>query len=154
MCGPAGSGKSTYARAREDEGYARLSIDEEAWRRGHQSQPLPGSTAQLIEQELRTRLVQLLGEGRDVVVDLSFWSRAMREQYRELARSCGVEAETVYFDTPRDVVMSRVRSRGGAAANEVRLTEEQAAAYFDGLEVPTPDEGPLRVIPYQADDAQ
>jgi len=151
MCGPVGSGKSTYARAREAEGFTRLSIDEEAWRRGHLAQPLPGSTANVIEQELRRRLVHLLREGRDVVVDLSFWSRAMREQYRELARSCGVEAETVYFDTPRDVVMARVRSRGGGSANEIRLTEEQAASYFDGFEVPTSDEGPLHVVRYQAD---
>jgi predicted kinase len=154
MCGPAGSGKSTYARTLEDEGFTRLSIDEEAWRRGYRSQPLPDPTAEEIERELRSRLVPLLSEARDVVVDLSFWSRAMRQKYRELAQACGALTETVYFDTPRGVVLERVRARGGASPNEVRLAEKPAAAYFDGFEVPTADEGPLRVIAYEGGDAE
>jgi len=154
MCGPAGSGKSTYARALEHEGFTRLSIDEEAWRRGLRSQPLPDRAAEAIEESLRSRLVQLMGERRDVVVDFSFWSRAMRDEYRELAQSCGVVAETVYFDTPREVLMERVRSRSGGSPNEVRLAEERVAAYIDGFEVPTVDEGPLRVVTYEARDAE
>jgi predicted kinase len=154
MCGPAGSGKSTYARALETEGFTRLSIDEEAWRLGFRSQPLSDVTAEGIEQELRSQLIRLLTEGRDVVVDLSFWSRAMRTEYRQLARSCGVVAETVFFDTPRQVVMDRVRARSGGSPNEVRLAEEQAGAYFDGFEWPSADEGPLRVITYGAQDTE
>lgn len=154
MCGPAGSGKSTYARALEDEGFTRLSIDEEAWKRGSRSQPLPRSVADAIEEELRSHLVRLLREGHDVVVDLSFWSRGMRDEYRELARSCGAVAETVYFDTPRKVVLERVRARDGASPNEVSLAEERAAAYFDGFEVPTVEEGPLRVVVHDPEDTE
>jgi predicted kinase len=33
MCGIAGSGKTTYAQRLERDGYVRLSIDEEVWRR-------------------------------------------------------------------------------------------------------------------------
>lgn len=153
MCGPAGSGKSTYARALEADGFTRLSIDEEAWRHGFRSHPLPDTVSQSIEGELRTRFVELLSEGRDVVVDLSFWSRAIRDKYRELARSYGVVAETVYFDTPREIVIERIRARGGATPDEVELAEEQAASYFDRFEVPTADEGPLRVVTYGAEGA-
>jgi len=31
MCGVCGSGKTTYAKQKEQEGYIRLSIDEEMW---------------------------------------------------------------------------------------------------------------------------
>ncbi len=32
MCGICGSGKTTYAKKKEQEGYIRLSIDEEMWK--------------------------------------------------------------------------------------------------------------------------
>ena len=32
MCGVCGSGKTTYAKQKEKEGYIRLSIDEEMWK--------------------------------------------------------------------------------------------------------------------------
>ena len=32
MCGVCGSGKTTYAKKKEKEGYIRLSIDEEMWK--------------------------------------------------------------------------------------------------------------------------
>ena len=32
MCGVCGSGKTTYAKKKEQEGYIRLSIDEEMWK--------------------------------------------------------------------------------------------------------------------------
>ncbi|MFC5999137.1 AAA family ATPase [Quadrisphaera sp. GCM10027208] len=76
MCGPAGSGKSTYARRLEAEGMVRLSIDSELWRRGH-PKPLPSTEVHNeIETQLRQRLLELVTAGRDVVLDFSFWSRA------------------------------------------------------------------------------
>ena len=41
MCGPAGSGKSTLARRLEADGMVRLSVDVEAFARGHRTMPLP-----------------------------------------------------------------------------------------------------------------
>jgi predicted kinase len=146
MCGPAGSGKSTIARQFEAEGMGRLSIDGEAWRLGHRSMPLPESDREQIESELRRRLVELVAAGTDVVLDLSFWSRRMRDDYRALVRSAGAEPETVYLATPRDVALGRVRERRQAHADDFQLTEEEAATYFDQFEIPTADEGPLRIV--------
>lgn len=146
MCGPAGSGKSTYAKSLQVQGFQRLSIDEEAWRRGITTQPLPERVAAEIEQQLRRRLVHLVDGGSDVVLDLAFATRAARDSYRILLTPLGVTAETVHLATPREVVLERLRARTGAGADEVVLTEERAAGYFDRFEVPTPDEGPLTVI--------
>jgi predicted kinase len=86
MCGPAGSGKSTIARRYEQQGMTRLSFDQEAWSRGITTMPLPPHVHRDIEDVLRARLVELVRAGADVVVDFSFWSRTMREEYRELLR--------------------------------------------------------------------
>ncbi|PUB24030.1 putative kinase [Promicromonospora sp. AC04] len=147
MCGPAGSGKSTFARRLEDAGHVLLSIDELAWASGiTQDHPLPDGVAARLDADLRAQLEQLLRDGRDVVVDNSFWSRAARDEYRAIGAAHGVIAETVFVRVPREVALARVAARGGTGPGDVRLTPEVAAAYYDGLETPTPDEGPLRIV--------
>jgi predicted kinase len=145
MCGPAGSGKSTYARGLEDAGMVRLSFDVAAWRRGH-SMPLSQPVREAIEAGLRARLLELVADGADVVLDFSFWSRRMRDDYRRLLAPTGVVPETVYLATDRETVLSRVRARRARHADDVVLTESLAAQYFDAFEPPTPDEGPLTVV--------
>lgn len=146
MCGPAGSGKSTVARRLERDGMTRLSFDQEAWRRGIRSMPLSAELHEEIEAELRARLLSLVGSGVDVVLDFSFWSRRMRDDYRDLLRPLGVEPETIYLATARDVVLERMRARRIAHGDDYVLPDDLVAAYFDHFEPPTDDEGPLTVI--------
>ena len=146
MCGPAGSGKSTYARSLEAGGFVRLSLDEAAWAAGHRAQPLPETIRSRLERDLRRRLVELVEAGSDVVLDLSFWSRGMRAEYRKLLSPFGVVPETVYLATPRSVALQRVAHRDGSTPNDVRLDVETAALYYDHFEPPTSDEGPLTVL--------
>ena len=94
MCGPAGSGKSTVARQYERQGMTRLSFDQEAWSRGITTMPLSEDVHRDIEGVLRARLLDLVRAGADVVLDFSFWSRCMRDEYRELLRPFGVVPET------------------------------------------------------------
>ena len=146
MCGPAGSGKSTYARRLEQQGMVRLSFDGEAWERGIHSMPLPPVVYEEIEADLRDRLLALVAEGADVVLDFSFWSRRMREDYRRLLAPTGVVPETIYLATDRETVLERVRARRLSHPDDFRLDEELAARYFDHFEAPAPDEGPLTVV--------
>lgn len=146
MCGPAGSGKSTYARRLERAGMVRLSFDVELWRRGVSAAPVPAELKDEVEAVLRSRLLDLVAQGCDVVLDFSFWSRRMRDDYRRLLAPTGVVPETVYVATDRATVLTRVRARQGEGADDVVLTEELATRYFDHFEPPTPDEGPLTVV--------
>jgi len=146
MCGPAGSGKSTVARQYEQQGMARLSFDQEAWSRGITAMPLPQGVHRDIEDALRARLVELVRVGADVVLDFSFWSRGMREEYRELLRPFGVVPETVYLATDRATVLSRIAARTERDGDDFAISTELAAFYFDHFEVPTAAEGPLTVI--------
>ncbi|MFJ3490651.1 AAA family ATPase [Leifsonia aquatica] len=146
MCGPAGSGKSTVARRLEAGGMVRLSFDQEAWSRGIRSMPLAPEVHEEIENELRHTLVELIAAGADVVLDFSFWSRQVREEYRKLLRPLGVEPETIYLATPRNVALERLRARALAHGDDFGLNEQLAAEYFDHFEPPTSDEGPLTVV--------
>ena len=146
MCGPAGSGKSTIARRYEEQGMTRLSFDQEAWSRGITAMPLPREVHQDIERVLRARLLDLVRAGTDVVLDFSFWSRTMRDEYRELLKPLGVVPETVYLATDRATVLQRVSARAARGGDDFMLSPELAARYFDHFEVPTAAEGPLTVI--------
>lgn len=146
MCGPAGSGKSTVARQYEQQGMARLSFDQEAWSRGTTTMPLPPDVHRDIEDVLRARLVDLVRAGSDVVLDFSFWSRHMRDEYREIVRPFGVVPETVYLATDRATVLQRICDRAARGGDDFKISTELAAFYFDHFEVPTAAEGPLTVM--------
>jgi predicted kinase len=146
MCGPAGSGKSTVARRYEQQGMVRLSFDQEAWSRGITTMPLPADVRREIERVLRARLADLVRAGSDVVLDFSFWSRNMRDEYREFLRPFGVVPETVYLATDRATVLQRVADRAARGGDDFKLSTELAAFYFDHFEVPTAAEGPLTIV--------
>jgi len=146
VCGPAGSGKSTYAHLLEDRGYARLSFDELAWQRGHRDHPVPAAAAAAVHAELHVRLVGLVRTGRDVAVDTSFWSRASRDSYRAVLAPLGVAPVVHFLATPRDEVLRRLAGRAGTGPHDVVVDPGRARAYLDGFEVPTDDEGPLVVV--------
>ena len=126
----------------------RLSFDQEAWSRGITAMPLPPDVHRDIEHVLRARLMDLVRAGSDVVLDFSFWSRGMRDEYRELLRPMGVIPETVYLATDRAAVLRRVGARAARDGDDFKLSTELAAFYFDHFEVPTAAEGPLTVINY------
>jgi predicted kinase len=146
MCGPAGSGKSTVARQYERQGMIRLSFDQEAWSRGITAMPLPEDVRAEIERVLRARLADLVQAGSDVVLDFSFWSRRVRDEYREFLRPFGVVPQTVYLATDRTTALQRISARAAQGGDDFKLSAEVAARYFDHFEVPTADEGPLTVI--------
>jgi len=124
----------------------RLSFDAVMWQRGISTVPLPQELRDEIEEELRARLLELVAAGRDVVLDFSFWSRHMREDYRRLLEPTDVVPETIYLATDRQTVLDRVRARRGGHADDFVLTDELAAQHFDHFEPPTAEEGPLTVI--------
>jgi hypothetical protein len=146
MCGPAGSGKSTVARQYEQRGMTRLSFDQEAWARGITTMPLPPDVRREIEGALRARLADLVRAGADVILDFSFWSRDMRDEYREFLRPFGVVPETVYLATDRATVLRRIAARAQRDGDDFKISTELATAYFDHFEVPTAAEGPLTTL--------
>ena len=80
MCGPAGSGKSTLAIKFESTGMTILSYDEESFKRGLNEHPLHQEVLEDIKTYLDEKLISLIMQNIDIVLDYSFWSREMRNQ--------------------------------------------------------------------------
>jgi predicted kinase len=146
MCGPAGAGKSTYARRLESHDYRRLSFDEIAWALGHRSHPVDPAAADAVHRLIQERIVETLAAGGRVVVDTSFWSRASRDRYRAFLAPLGVIPVVYYLATPRETILTRLSDRSGSHGDDVVVPHGLAITYLDGFEVPTAAEGPIRVI--------
>ncbi|PFG36672.1 hypothetical protein ATL41_1405 [Flavimobilis soli] len=146
VCGVAGAGKSTLARELESDGYVLLSFDQTAWEAGHREHPVPPHVADEVHARLTGRLLSLVADGRDVVVDTSFWSRASRDRYRTVLAPTGVVPVVWFLDVARDVVLARLARRRGAGPDDVLVPPDLAERYLDGFERPTAEEGPVRVL--------
>jgi predicted kinase len=142
MCGLAGSGKSTYARALERRGYTRLSIDEVVWDRiGHDAAELDpaeyGKLRVAAEQELWDKLIGLLEAKQPVVIDYAFWSRAARDRYKAVIESHGCRWELIRLKADLEVLRRRLAIRGQSNdANSVTVSDDLLARYAATFEEP------------------
>lgn len=142
MCGPAGAGKTTQAKLLESNGATRLSYDEEYWARGFRGHhPAPKALAAEVQRDLDQQLAELVPHG-DVVLDYSFSTRAMRDDYRARAAALGAPTRLVFVTAPLAVLRQRVAARRGDHPNDAQLTPEVLEGYVAGFEEPTPDEQP------------
>ena len=146
LCGPAGAGKTTYARTLERRGAVRLSMDEAVWDDGWRQDEPPRQRLDELYAGLRDALVRAVAEGSDVVVDLSLAERSVRDEWRRLCVAAGVTCELLVFTAPFEVLWQRVKRRNDEEhANAVRLTESRLRLYVDGFDWPAADED-ARVI--------
>ena len=148
MCGLAGAGKSTYARRLEERGWLRFSIDREAWGMGLVDVPFPPDASDDIRARQRREIADALRAGRDVVVDYSFWSRAQRDEYRELGRECGAVVDVVHLDVPEEELRRRLAERRGRHPDDYPVAD-LLAGYLSGFEAPGPDETDVTVVPFR-----
>lgn len=124
LCGFVGSGKTTYAHRLEAEGCVRLSIDEWIFGRhgrhgvDYDESLYPTHEAAALE-DLDERLRKLVAGGADVVLDYGFWSREMRDRYKQLIDEAGGRWRLLYLDVDLDEIGRRLERRnreGGANA--------------------------------------
>lgn len=140
MCGPAGAGKTTHAMGLERAGAVRLSMDEAVWADGWRDAEPPQARLDELHQGLQGALVDAVEAGRDVVVDLSLASRAIRDEWRLLALRSGAQPQIVVLTAPFEVLLRRVQRRAADHANAVVVTEDRLRHYVDGFDWPGPDE--------------
>ncbi|GIH18825.1 hypothetical protein Raf01_69970 [Rugosimonospora africana] len=144
LCGIAGSGKTTYAKDLETRGYVRLSVDEEIWDRfgryGVDYEPDEYERHTRVAREaVRERMLSLIAEGRDVVVDSSFWQRSLRQEYKQLIERAGGRWRLVYLRADPELLRGRLRVRAARfdANAAFPITEELFAHYLDSFEPPS-----------------
>lgn len=149
MCGVAGSGKTTFAQQLEEEGFIRLSIDEEIWTtNGRYGIDYPTDKyeeyKEAAENKLRKLLVKLIQDKQHVVVDFSFWQRSRRTIYKRLIEENGGEWKLIYLKVhPNDLRKRlKIRSQRFDANAAFPITEKVLTSFLKGFEVPT-DEGEI-----------
>ncbi|MFE5301663.1 AAA family ATPase [Streptomyces sp. NPDC056632] len=143
LVGLTGSGKTTYAqRVLEPEGAVRLSVDEVVFERhGRYGVDYPEHTyfekEAPVVVELRERLAELVGEGRDVVWDHGLWPRKEREAMKRLVESAGGRWRLLYFPVGRGELLRRLAERNEREdANALVVTPEALNDFFGRFEEP------------------
>lgn len=155
LCGPVGSGKTTYGRAYAAErGAALFCLDE--WMAAlfmmDAPQPITLTWAlprtERAERQIWTVARQFLALGHDVVLELGFFRRAQRDRFRALAAEADVAVQVHAIDAPREVRRERVRARNrGGATYTVEVDDamfDWAEGYYEPLDT---DERRGAVVP-------
>ncbi|MGD6962257.1 AAA family ATPase [Fictibacillus phosphorivorans] len=151
MCGVAGSGKTTFSQRLEEKGFVRLSIDEEIWStNGRWGIDFPMDKFEEYrkdaESKLRKRLIQLIHDKQQVVIDFSFWDRLRRNEYKKLIEDSGGKWKLVYLKVHPDELRKRLKLRNQRFdANSFPISDELLNSYVNGFEVPS-DEGEIVVV--------
>jgi predicted kinase len=111
VCGLPGSGKTTLARALENQLRAvRFAPDE--WM-SDLSLDLYDEARRAKVEELQWKFGQrLLALGLIVIIEWGTWSRSERDRLREQARALGAAVELHYLSAPEEVLFDRIQRRG------------------------------------------
>ena len=109
MCGVCGSGKTTYAKKKEQEGYIRLSIDEEMWKLyGRKGIDYPEEQYEKLSEQVEAALQKNLCE------DLS--DTMLPEGIETVPKRYAIHHRNKWMIDHADYVVTYVtRSYGGAA---------------------------------------
>lgn len=143
MCGIAGSGKTTFSQRLEEQGFIRLSIDEEVWNtHGRYGIDYPVEKYReyldVAHASLRKKLVTLVQNKKQIVVDSSFWSRSARDDYKRLIEHSGGKWKLIYLKVHPDELRKRlkVRSQRFDANAAFPITEETLNNFLNSFEEP------------------
>jgi predicted kinase len=149
LCGPVGSGKSSFARALvKGVGAVHLSLDEwmirlfgrELQRAEHQAK-LGACYALLIDHAATLAL-----SGVTVVLDGGFWHRRLRDGARSKLEARGVEYSLCVFELPDEERWARLERRNAALGEfDYEITREMFDFFATCYEPPEPDES-FRVV--------
>jgi predicted kinase len=85
---------------------------------------------------LQRSLIRLVGEGRNVVVDLSMWRRACRDEYKALTEAAGGQWRLVYLRATAERLRRRlaVRSARQDANDAFPITDKLLDRYLRDFE--------------------
>jgi predicted kinase len=90
-----------------------------------------------VVEEVRQRLVELVGEGRDVVLDHGLWLRKDRDDWKLLVEKAGGRWRLLYFPVPREELLRRLAERNRRDdANALLVTPEALDDFYARFDVP------------------
>ncbi|SCO42187.1 related to ATP/GTP-binding protein [Fusarium fujikuroi] len=155
-CGIAGAGKSTLAKAivTKFPHFKRLSNDQIIYEsHGLYRIDYPEEQYETYQEEASQKLIAeleriLQEKSNDVVLDISFYDKEYRDEYKDIVERNGGRWVLVYLDAGRDLLWNRIQrrraerdsldakhpKRNGDSAFDIN--DETFAMYLDGFEPP------------------
>jgi predicted kinase len=120
LTGLPGAGKTTYAKALQRQGVVRLSVDELVIaRHGRLGKDYPEeehlALLSPITDEVQQQLVELVQQGRSVVLDHGLGNKAERDAYKRLVTNHGGRWRLVHFPVERTELLRRLAIRDNEA---------------------------------------
>ncbi|MEH7119634.1 ATP-binding protein [Neobacillus vireti] len=134
MCGIPLSGKSTYAKVLQSEGWVRVSLDDLRLALHGQIYKAEAETKVWESAELMVRT--LLKSGHNVIVDTTNRTRERRKRWRRVAKEFGLTLEIYQIETDYETCKAR---------NKVlkRLSQDMLKQIHKNYQEPTSDEGTI-----------
>ncbi|MFE4263372.1 AAA family ATPase [Streptomyces sp. NPDC056883] len=151
LIGLTGSGKTVLARALNDRGMLRLSVDEEVHRlHGRYGVDYPEHEYFARERPavdvVRQRLADELSAGNDVVLDHGLWLRADRGAWKKTVEDAGGQWLLVYLPVEKTELLRRLNERNQRAdANALTVTPRALDDFIARFEPPGPEEDALSI---------
>lgn len=153
MCGVCGSGKTTFAKKKEKEGFIRISIDEEMWKLyGARGIDYPNDNyeelSSIVGSKLQNDIVNYIKEDKNLVIDFSFWSKSNRKYYKNFLEELGADIQLIYLKVDKETLKKRIESRNkNHDANSQFIDEKTFEMYYNGFEDPK-DEGEVVITSF------
>jgi predicted kinase len=136
VCGLPGSGKTTLAKALEQQLRAiRFSADD--WMDALAINLYDEASRAKIEALQWKLAQQLLGAGLKVIIEWGTWGQSERDTLRLGARALGAGVELHYLAAPEHVLLERIQRRG---MENPPITRESLSEWLQQFQAPTSDE--------------
>ena len=144
FCGLPGSGKTTIARQLEQKtGAIRINIDE--WVAALGIDFWDDEFRHKLERRLYKHGLTLLELGQSIILEDGTWTRAERDELREVARKLGATIQIHYFNVPFDELWRRLEGRNATGAHDtVPITKELLEECWQKFD--RPDEAELALF--------
>ncbi len=146
LCGLGGSGKSTYAKKLEQNGFYKFSLDEYIYSiYGRAITNFPEKVYldlyRTAKVELDKKLVYVIRQKQSVVLDYGFWRQESRNYYKKLIEDNGGKWKLIYLKASPELLLTRLAERNKRTdANAFPVSEKMLRRYIKRFEEPN-DEG-------------
>lgn len=142
MCGVCGSGKTTYAKKKNRKDISDFPLTKKCGNfMGERELIIRKKNMKIVRAGgscASKKLLSLIQQGKDVVIDFSFWSKENRNFYKELIRKAGAETELVYMKASKELLQKRLYKRNQVlnANSPFVITDEILEHHYHAFQEP------------------